>query len=133
MPVEALCASYASTPAVLLWYYWVTLEALQCATGLSFLLFVVRFNVALWSWSLSSACVLLSWLPGLACVLLSWSPGLACAPESWTRAGHLAAKILRKHARTEASGALASTTRALLHIFHRDEPDSSHCSLLGLG
>lgn len=45
MPVEALCASYASAPAVLLWYYWVTLEALQCATDLSFLLFAVRFNV----------------------------------------------------------------------------------------
>jgi hypothetical protein len=28
-------------------------------------------------------------------------------------------------------GSLALSTRALLRIFHRDEPDSSHCSLLG--
>jgi hypothetical protein len=61
--------------------------------------------------------------------LVTW---LACAPSSWTRAGHLAAKILHKHARIEAFDSPALSTRALLHIFHRDEPDSSHCSLLGL-
>jgi hypothetical protein len=44
----------------------------------------------------------------------------------------LSRKIFRKHARTEVFGTLLSTTRALLHIFHRDGPDSSHCSLLGL-
>jgi hypothetical protein len=64
---------------------------------------------------------------------LSWSLGVACAPVSWTRAGHLAAKIFRKHARTNVFGALPSTTRALLRIFHRDEPDSSHGSLRGFG
>ena len=57
---------------------------------------------------------------------------LTVSPESWTRAGHLAAKILRKHARTEAFDSPALSTRALLHIFHRDGPDSSHCSLRGL-
>ena len=33
--------------------------------------------------------------------------GLTVSPESWTRAGHLAAKILRKHARTEMFDSLA--------------------------
>jgi hypothetical protein len=55
------------------------------------------------------------------------------SPESWTRAGHLAAKILRKHARTWGFDLLVFAPRACRSIFHRDEPDSSHYSLLGLG
>ena len=43
----------------------------------------------------------------------------------------LSRKIFRKHARTNVFGSLPSTTRALLHIFHRDGPDSSHGSWLG--
>jgi hypothetical protein len=57
---------------------------------------------------------------------------LTVSPESWTRAGHLAAKILRKHARMLMVVGLAFVPRAFLRIFHRDGPDSSHCSLLGL-
>jgi hypothetical protein len=57
---------------------------------------------------------------------------LTVSPESWTRAGHLAAKILRKHARMLMVVGLAFVPRAFLRIFHRDEPDSSHRSLLGL-
>ena len=44
----------------------------------------------------------------------------------------LSRKIFRKHARTEMFVSPALSTRALLHIFHRDGPDSSHYSLLGL-
>jgi hypothetical protein len=86
---------------------------------------------ALESWSLGLACALESWSLGLACTLESWSLGYACAPESWTRAGHLAAKILRKHARMLMVIRLAFVPRAFLLIFHRDGSDSSHCSWLG--
>jgi hypothetical protein len=64
--------------------------------------------------------------------LVAWLLVSACAPEGWTRAGHLAAKILRKHARMLMVDSLISVPRAFLRIFHRDGPDSSHCSLLGL-
>ena len=43
----------------------------------------------------------------------------------------LSRKIFRKHARTEMFVSPALTTRALLHIFHRDGPDSLHGSWLG--
>ena len=75
---------------------------------------------------LSTSCELfLSGLVGRlawrAC-LNSWSLGCACASESWTRAGYLAAKILRKHARTLSVIKLARVPRAFLRIFHRDDP-----------
>ena len=48
---------------------------------------------------------------------LRWSLGWRYLRLSWTRAGHLAAKILRKHARTGAFDSLAFCTARLSAYF----------------
>ena len=78
-------------------------------------------------------------------LLLRWGAG-CLASRAHRGAGHLVRvhageldssrasllrKILSKHARIEALDLLALSTRACRSIFHRDGPDSSHCSLFG--